>query len=124
MGELVAWIIGWDLILEYAVSVAAVAVGWGQYFNDLIDDLFGLSLPDALANPPGEEGGAFNVPAVFVVLAVTALLIIGVRETARTNTIMVVHQARDRPDLHRAGLHGLRRRATSTRSTPRASTAS
>jgi len=89
MGELVAWIIGWDLILEYAVSVAAVAVGWGQYFNDLIDDLFGLSLPDALANPPGEEGGAFNVPAVFVVLAVTALLIIGVRETARTNTIMV-----------------------------------
>jgi len=89
MGELAAWIIGWDLILEYAVAVAAVAVGWGQYFNDLIDDLFGISLPDALANPPGESGGAFNVPAVFVVLAVTALLIIGVRETARTNTIMV-----------------------------------
>src|SRR3954447_4006782 len=45
MGELVAWIIGWDLILEYAVSVAAVAVGWGQYFNDLLDSLFGISLP-------------------------------------------------------------------------------
>src|SRR3712207_2315016 len=44
MGELVAWIIGWDLILEYGVSVAAVAVGWGQYFNDLIDSLFGIAL--------------------------------------------------------------------------------
>ena len=71
MGELLAWIIGWDLILEYGVSVAAVAVGWGQYFNDLIDSLFGLSLPDSLANPPGTEGGAFNLPAVFLVLAVT-----------------------------------------------------
>ena len=49
MGELIAWIIGWDLILEYAVSVAAIAVGWGQYFNDLIDDLFGISLPDSIA---------------------------------------------------------------------------
>jgi APA family basic amino acid/polyamine antiporter len=88
MGELVAWIIGWDLILEYAVSVAAVAVGWGQYFNDLIDDLFGWSLPTSIAGPPG-EGGVVNVPAVFLVLAVTALLCWGVRETARTNTVMV-----------------------------------
>jgi basic amino acid/polyamine antiporter, APA family len=88
MGELVAWIIGWDLILEYAVSVAAVAVGWGQYFNDLIDDLFGWALPTSIAGPPG-EGGVVNVPAVFLVLAVTALLCYGVRETARTNTIMV-----------------------------------
>src|SRR3954471_14091152 len=90
MGELVAWIIGWDLILEYGVSVAAVAVGWGQYFNELLDTLFGLSLPDALANPPGEEGGAFNLPAVFLVLAVTALLIVGVRESARANAVMVM----------------------------------
>jgi APA family basic amino acid/polyamine antiporter len=88
MGELLAWIIGWDLILEYAVSVAAVAVGWGQYFNELLDTVFGLQLPDALAAPPG-EGGSFNLPAVFLVLAVTALLIVGVRETARANTIMV-----------------------------------
>src|SRR3954468_3383454 len=64
MGELVAWIIGWDLVLEYGVSVAAVAVGWGQYFNELLDTLFGLQLPDALANPPG-DGGSFNLPAVF-----------------------------------------------------------
>jgi APA family basic amino acid/polyamine antiporter len=89
MGELVAWIIGWDLILEYGVSVAAVAVGWGQYFNELLDTLFGLSLPDAIANPPG-DGGSFNLPAVFLVLAVTGLLIVGVRESARSNAVMVV----------------------------------
>src|SRR6201995_2343809 len=88
MGELLAWIIGWDLILEYAVSVAAVAVGWGQYFNDLADSLFGFKLPAALASPPG-DGGSFNLPAVFIVLAVTAVLCIGVRESARTNTVMV-----------------------------------
>jgi APA family basic amino acid/polyamine antiporter len=88
LGELVAWIIGWDLILEYAVSVAAVAVGWGQYFNDLADSLFGFKLPDALAAPPG-DGGSFNLPAVFIVLAVTAVLCVGMRESARTNTIMV-----------------------------------
>src|SRR5215207_4421608 len=90
MGEVLAWIIGWDLILEYGVSVAAVAVGWGQYFNELLDTLFGLSLPDSLANPPGEEGGAFNLPALFLVLAVTALLIVGVRESARANAVMVM----------------------------------
>jgi basic amino acid/polyamine antiporter, APA family len=89
MGELVAWIIGWDLILEYGISVAAVAVGWGQYFNDLLDNFLGVTLPDSLANPPGDEGGTFNLPAVFLVLSVTALLILGVRETARTNTVMV-----------------------------------
>ena len=88
LGEFVAWIIGWDLILEYAVSVAAVAVGWGQYFNDLMDSLFGFQLPESLANPPG-EGGSFNLPAVFIVLAVTAVLCLGMRESARTNTIMV-----------------------------------
>jgi APA family basic amino acid/polyamine antiporter len=89
MGELLAWVIGWDLILEYAVSVAAIAVGWGQYFNDLLDDLFGVKLPDAIASAPG-EGGTFNVPAVAIVLAVAALLMYGVRESARTNTIMVI----------------------------------
>ncbi len=89
LGELAAWIIGWDLILEYGISVAAVAVGWGQYFNDLLDNFLGVTLPDSLANPPGEEGGKFNLPAVFLVLSVTALLIYGVRETARANTVMV-----------------------------------
>jgi len=89
MGELVAWIIGWDLILEYAVAVAAVAVGWGQYFNDLLDAVFGLKLPESIATAPGESGAVINVPAVFLVLAVAGLLIVGVRESARTNTVMV-----------------------------------
>jgi APA family basic amino acid/polyamine antiporter len=89
LGELAAWIIGWDLILEYGVAIAAVAVGWGQYFNVLLDSLFGVSLPDSLANPPGEEGGKFNLPAAALVLAVTGVLMAGVRETARTNTFMV-----------------------------------
>jgi APA family basic amino acid/polyamine antiporter len=88
LGEIVAWIIGWDLILEYGVSVAAVAVGWGGYLQSLLDSLFGISLPDSLAGPPG-DGGTFNLPAVFLVLSVAALLIYGVRESARTNTIMV-----------------------------------
>ncbi|HEV7653674.1 MAG TPA: amino acid permease [Mycobacteriales bacterium] len=89
LGELLAWIIGWDLILEYGVSVAAVAVGWGQYLNSLLDSLFGVTLPDALSEPPG-DGGTVNLPAAFLVLAVTALLIVGVRESARANTIMVI----------------------------------
>src|SRR5688500_13131696 len=88
LGELAAWIIGWDLILEYGVSIAAVAVGWGQYFNELLDSLFGISLPESITNPPG-EGGTVNLPAAFLVLAVTAVLMVGVRETARTNTVMV-----------------------------------
>jgi basic amino acid/polyamine antiporter, APA family len=88
LGELAAWIIGWDLILEYGVSIAGVAVGWGAYLNELLDSLLGVSLPDSIANPPG-EGGEVNLPAAFLVLAVTGVLMIGVRESARTNTIMV-----------------------------------
>src|SRR4051812_11983409 len=89
LGELVAWIIGWDLILEYGVSVAAVAVGWGGYLQSLLDSLFGISLPDAISQPPG-EGGSFNLPSVFLVLAVTALLIIGIRARAPPKHILVV----------------------------------
>jgi basic amino acid/polyamine antiporter, APA family len=89
MGELLAWIIGWDLILEYGVAVAAVAVGWGGYLQNLLDSVFGISLPDAIAQPPG-EGGTINLPAVVLVLAITALLVAGVRESARANTVMVI----------------------------------
>jgi APA family basic amino acid/polyamine antiporter len=89
LGELVGWIIGWDLILEYGVSVAAVAVGWGGYLQSLLDSLFGISLPDSIASPPG-DGGSFNLPAVILIAGVTALLVYGVRESARTNTAMVL----------------------------------
>src|SRR4051794_25947390 len=89
MGELVAWIIGWDLILEYGVSVAAIAVGWGGYLQQLLDSLLGISLPDSIAGPPG-DGGTFNLPAVVLVVAVAVLLCVGVRESTRANAFMVV----------------------------------
>ena len=89
LGEVVAWIIGWDLILEYGVSVAAVAVGWGGNLNVFLDAAFGVELPEAIAKSP-EDGGVFNLPAVLVVLAITALLVRGVRESARVNLVMVV----------------------------------
>jgi basic amino acid/polyamine antiporter, APA family len=88
LGELAAWIIGWDLILEYGVSIAGVAIGWGAYLKDLLDSLFGISLANSIALPPG-EGGTVNLPAAFLVLAVAGVLMLGVRESARTNTIMV-----------------------------------
>jgi APA family basic amino acid/polyamine antiporter len=88
LGEVVAWIIGWDLILEYGIAVAAVAVGWGGNLNEFLDTAFGVRIPDALSTSP-EQGGTFNLPAVLIVVAVTALLMKGARETARTNTVMV-----------------------------------
>jgi APA family basic amino acid/polyamine antiporter len=88
MGEVVAWIIGWDLILEYGISVAAVAVGWGGNLNSFLDTTFGVTIPTALSTSP-ETGGTLNLPAVLITVIVTALLMRGVRETTRTNTIMV-----------------------------------
>jgi basic amino acid/polyamine antiporter, APA family len=88
LGELTAWIIGWDLILEYGVSVAAIAVGWGGNLNQFFDSAFGFALPDAIAKSP-EDGGVFNLPAVFITLAIMLLLIRGTRESARANLVMV-----------------------------------
>ncbi|MEU8892865.1 amino acid permease [Streptomyces sp. NPDC048442] len=88
MGELVAWICGWCLVLEYGVSVAAVAVGWGEYLNELLDGTLGFTIPDALSAPPG-DGGIFNLPALIVVLLAMVFLLGGARESARANTIMV-----------------------------------
>ncbi|MFI5964394.1 amino acid permease [Streptomyces asoensis] len=88
MGELIAWICGWCLVLEYGVSVAAVAVGWGEYLNELLDGTIGVTIPDALSAPPG-DGGIFNLPALIVVLLAMAFLLGGARESARANTIMV-----------------------------------
>ncbi len=87
MGELVAWVCGWCLMLEYGVSVAAVAVGWGQYLNAFLG-LFGVHIPDELAQPPG-GGGVVNVTAIIVVLMAAFLLMRGVSESAKVNTIMV-----------------------------------
>ena len=115
LGELVAWIIGWDLILEYAVGNMAVAVGWSGYFVKLCGSLFGIRFPlwavtdtrtaegviakggDVLADfssttLPSIGGHAFalNLPAFFIVAAVTMLLIYGIRESARANTTIVI----------------------------------
>jgi basic amino acid/polyamine antiporter, APA family len=89
MGEALAWIIGWDLLLEYGVAVAAVSVGWGAYFVELLDSIFGVTLSESITLPPG-DGGDVNVPALTLVLAVAGVLIAGVRESARSNTVMVV----------------------------------
>ncbi|HEY0478910.1 MAG TPA: amino acid permease, partial [Kofleriaceae bacterium] len=78
LGELVAWIIGWDLILESGVSVAAIAVGWGGYLQSLLDAVFSVHLPNAISQPPG-KGGTVNLPAVALVLAMTAMLLRGAR---------------------------------------------
>src|SRR5215470_20282158 len=78
-GEIFAWIIGWDLILEYALSVATVAVGWSGYFVSLSKDI-GFVIPPALAAPPPE--GMFNLPGALIVLVVAALLVIGIKQSA------------------------------------------
>ncbi|GAB2852476.1 amino acid permease [Actinocorallia aurea] len=88
MGELVAWVCGWCLILEYGVSVSAVAVGWAQYLNDFLDKAFGFKIPDAWSQAP-DKGGIVNITAVLVVAAMTFLLIKGASESAKVNTIMV-----------------------------------
>jgi APA family basic amino acid/polyamine antiporter len=97
LGELAAWVIGWDLILEYALGGAAVAVGWSGYFTSLLK-LAGLGLPPRWTGasgqlvhlPDGSTAAAFaNVPAAVIVLLITLLLVRGTRESARANNIMV-----------------------------------
>jgi APA family basic amino acid/polyamine antiporter len=88
LGELVAWLVGWALILEYSVVCAAVAVGWSGYANSFLKDI-NLALPQALAAGP-HAGGAVNLLAVLVLFAVAGLLCLGTRESARVNTVLVV----------------------------------
>lgn len=93
MGELTAWMIGWNLILEYAVSNMAVAVGFSAYFNDVLHALFGFTLPPQLSQPmivAGQFTGAwFNLPALIVLLVLTWILVGGIKESATANNIMV-----------------------------------
>jgi len=94
LGEIVAWIIGWDLILEYAVSNMAVAVGFSAYFNSILEALFGAHLPRELSTPilvGGELTGAwFNLPALLIILFLTWILVRGAKESAGANSLMVV----------------------------------
>jgi APA family basic amino acid/polyamine antiporter len=94
LGEIFAWIIGWDLILEYAVSNMAVAVGFSAYFNDILDALFGVHLPRQLSEPMlmgGQFTGSwFNLPAFLILMLLTVVLVRGVRESAGANNFMVV----------------------------------
>src|SRR5260370_10744933 len=92
MGELVAWIIGWDLILEYAVSNMAVAVGFSAYINSLLNS-FGIRLPAALSTPAYAPATGwvphFNIVGFLIVMLLTVLLIVGIRESAEANSVMV-----------------------------------
>ncbi|WP_372345341.1 amino acid permease [Streptomyces sp. KL116D] len=89
LGERIAFLVGWCLLLEYGVSVSAVAVGWSQYLNELLDSLFGHQIPAALSAGPA-DGGVVNLPAVIVMLMAAALLVRGIRESARATAAMAV----------------------------------
>jgi len=99
LGELFAWIIGWDLVLEYAVGSATVAHGWSHYFQDFIG-IFGIKLPHALTNAPFDfdpatgllsaTGTFFDLPAIVITALVTTVLVIGIRESSRFNNTMVM----------------------------------
>ncbi len=88
LGEAVAWIIGWSLILEYSLVVSAVAVGWSNYAAGFLSTI-GVDLPAALIAGP-HAGGIVNLPAVFIIAVVTGLLLLGTRESATVNAVLVV----------------------------------
>src|SRR6266849_10136946 len=99
LGELFAWIIGWDLILEYAVASMTVAHGWSKNFQDSLA-VFGVHLPKTLANSPFDydpasghffgTGSVLDLPGIVIAVLVTWVLVIGIKESARFNTTMVV----------------------------------
>ncbi len=99
MGEFIAWIIGWDLVLEYAVASATVAIGWSGYVTSFLRGL-GINIPAAYAQAPltfdsatghwGHSGAIINVPAILIIVAISALLAVGIRESARVNNVIVL----------------------------------
>ncbi len=114
MGELVAWIIGWDLVLEYAVGAATVAIAWSQYFNKVLEYV-GLHVPYQWCHSPLEVGmaadagvrGIMNIPAIVILLILSALLIRGTQESAGGEYSDCDHESgyRDHGDLHWLGIH-------------------
>ena len=98
LGELFAWIIGWDLILEYALGASTIAVGWAGNVISILQDM-GIAFPAQFTGPPGTQialpdgstvAGVFNIPAATIVLLVSMILIVGIRESAGVNTVIVV----------------------------------
>lgn len=98
MGELIAWIIGWDLVLEYAVGAATVAIAWSEYFNKFLE-IFGTSIPYEWCHSPFQSikdaagvmhSGIINLPALIIVLILTMLLIRGMKESSMVNSIIVI----------------------------------
>ncbi len=88
MGELIAWMVGWALILEYAVAAGAVSVGWSGYVVGLIEHSFHINIPNTLVSGPF-DGGMINLPAMLIAGLVTWLLVIGTKESATVNAILV-----------------------------------
>ncbi len=94
MGELIAWTVGWALVLEYAIAASAVSVGWSGFFaGTILNETFGIVLPPYLTAGPlalgGAPGGMINLPAFIIALLVTWLLMIGTKESARVNAVLV-----------------------------------
>jgi APA family basic amino acid/polyamine antiporter len=98
LGEVFAWIIGWDLILEYALGAATVAVGWSGHLTSFLHDFVGVEFPAVLSAAPGtlvhtaagDVTAIFNLPAVIITVLVTILIVIGIRESANVNTAIVI----------------------------------
>ena len=124
LGELVAWIIGWDLILEYAIGSCYVANGWSSYFDSLLQHVFHVQLDPRLLSPPWnydvqrrrssccryvtlqrrlQAMAWFNLPAVVITLIITVILVVGIKESAGFNAAMVHRQHRRGPHRHRRG---------------------
>src|SRR6478752_4367763 len=98
LGEFIAWVIGWDLILEYALGAATVAVGWSGHLTSFLHDFLGVAIPPAFAAAPCtiipaagcSPEAIINLPAVLITIAVTILIVVGVKESANVNTAIVI----------------------------------
>src|SRR5919112_1359687 len=98
LGEFFAWVIGWDLILEYALGASTVAVGWSGHLSSFLHDFVGVDFPAQFAAAPGTivqtAGGpvsaVFNLPAVIITVLVTILIVVGIKESATVNAVIVI----------------------------------